>query len=549
MSTLEMGLALVALGLLALGHCSATKWCSGSRGLRIWLKSLAPGGGRRDHQRFREELHCARVHMLKSLHGVVVHVVFLSGLAIGWKWIQDPCLGTFCQVLATWAYYVLHLTSSKIRTEGQFMRLQALLIFIHVLFVIGTARETDLVMFDVAEKVCTIGAVYLMICLIDVKVILPVYACQSALLLFCRWNLIGFAGMTPFILCASLSCSGVVGGLAALCVHHIRSDIAAKMDYGEASSLMLGFRQILRGVCDGDLLLDRCTMTIVDDANCLERVLKSSRSFRNTNFLDLFLDAQSRERFTQFLAAEASSHSESGIPRGLRVSLQDPLSSAKIAVSLDLFHTSLPGWRGSSEFCLLAIKEDPEHSSSCAPPEAPDAVPLPLMAPDGQEGRSPARLPSKSRSSISELLVAYDDLVEMALLVSDATEFLDIEEVHLSFQRQSEVSNIESGMPTLRRFIRPFDWDRIEKMFDIVTNLPEADRHERCYFRRPTLFRVPGESRSYLCARSTSLRLADPCVQPGRATHYWMHLTQFDSSQIQRPREQELEGIHEEQSG
>ena len=35
-----------------------------------------------------------------------------------------------------------------------------------VLFVIGTARETDLVMFDVAEKICTIGAVYLMICLI-----------------------------------------------------------------------------------------------------------------------------------------------------------------------------------------------------------------------------------------------------------------------------------------------------------------------------------------------------------------------------------------------
>ena len=64
--------------------------------------------------------------------------------------------------------------------------------------------------------------------------------------------------------------------------------------------------------------------------------------------------------------------------------------------------------------------------------------------------------------SVSELVVACDDLVEMALLVSDATEFLDIEELHLSFQRQSELSNIESGMPTLRRFIRPFDWDRIE---------------------------------------------------------------------------------------
>ena len=39
---------------------------------------------------------------------------------------------------------------------------------------------------------------------------------------------------------------------------------------------------------------------------------------------------------------------------------------------------------------------------------------------------------------------------------------LDIEEAHLSFQRQSNAPRIETGMPTLRRFIRPSDWDRVE---------------------------------------------------------------------------------------
>lgn len=102
-------------------------------------------------------------------------------------------------------------------------------------------------------------------------------------------------------------------------------------------------------------------------------------------------------------------------------------------------------------------------------------------------------------------------------------------------------------MPTLRRFIRPFDWDRIERMFSTVLNLPPEDRLERCYFRRPTLFRVPGESRRYLCARHTSLRLADESVESGRPTRFWMHLAQFDSSQVRRPRQQQLEEIEEEQ--
>ena len=103
----------------------------------------------------------------------------------------------------------------------------------------------------------------------------------------------------------------------------------------------------------------------------------------------------------------------------------------------------------------LAMKEDPEQS-------------LPEAEPEAQPGSVPAlRRPSsaRSRSSVSEVVMAaYDDLLEIALLVSDATGFLDICEVHLSFRRQSEVSNIESGMPTLRRFIRPSDWDRIERM-------------------------------------------------------------------------------------
>lgn len=137
------------------------------------------------------------------------------------------------------------------------------------------------------------------------------------------------------------------------------------------------------------------------------------------------------------------------------------------------------------------MKEDPEQS---LPEAAPEAQPVSVPA-------VPKPSSARSSGSVSEVVVAYDDLLEIALLVSDATGFLDICEVHLSFQRQSEVSNIE-GMPTLRRFGPA-----------IVTNLPPEDQQQR-FSRRPTLFQIPGESGSYVCARSTSLRLADQCVAP-----------------------------------
>ena len=52
-----------------------------------------------------------------------------------------------------------------------------------------------------------------------------------------------------------------------------------QVDSSDASSLMRGFRHVLRGLCDGDLLLDRSSCRIVDDASGLERLLKSNKTF------------------------------------------------------------------------------------------------------------------------------------------------------------------------------------------------------------------------------------------------------------------------------
>eukprot|EP00438_Fugacium_kawagutii_P022543 Skav206053 [mRNA] locus=scaffold587:300912:301805:+ [translate_table: standard] len=255
-----------------------------------------------------------------------------------------------------------------------------------------------------------------------------------------------------------------------------------------------------------------------------------------TNFLDLFLDSGSREGFLQFIKTQANASTDFGAPRmpsGLRISLQ----GANGPVSVDVFQTNVPNQKGTGiDYCLLALKEDPEQS---VPPDA-----LPNSAPP--VNAAPAQSRSQDLGSLaSEVVEVYDELLEVALLASNETSLFDIKEVHLRFRRKTSVPALNSGMPTLKRFIRPTDWGRIERMFENLTNLTPAEIQQRCTFRHPMLFRFPGESRSYLCSRLTSMYLAHEVV-PERPVHFWMNLSSFDASHIRRPTEQELEGIGEE---
>eukprot|EP00434_Breviolum_minutum_P042513 symbB.v1.2.037842.t1/scaffold5706.1/size24370/1 len=522
-------------------HACQSQLASGIECVAEWLKPATMEAEisqwQRDQQvRFEEELHQVRLRMIKKGSSVFVHSSILFCFATVYKLLHGPCLSSLLHCIVAWVTYSLYPFQDRLKTQAQVRKLKFFILCLNAAFNLGVATETDLVMLDAGEKMSVVFILIICIVLIEVKLTLPLYALESAILTYRRWSLIGISKISPFVMFSSIVGHLIVIGIVALSVHIIRSDIATKLASGDASSLMHGFRHVLRGVCDGDVVLDRRTMTIVDDASCLERLLKSKRKLSESNFMDLFLDESGRDHFLQFLAA--SHHNDENqatpsVPRGLRVSLQGPGGP----VSVDLFHTTLPA-PGSGDYCLLAMKEDPDQR---VPDAAPDSVP---SMHDHSDHFEPSL--TRTRSGISEVVVAYDDLREIALLVSDATGLLDIKEVHLSFQRHSPVSSIEAGMPTLRRFIRPSDWDRIEQMFYIASHLPPSEEEQRCFFRKPMFFRLPGESRSYLCSRSTSVHVADRVVQPGSPTHYWMHFTQFDSSQVQKPREQELEGIQEE---
>jgi len=452
---------------------------------------------------------------------LMIHFSFAVSLATFWKLINSPSLMSFFQFMGPILGYCLdasfHSGLVKIKTNEQFRLLEVVGLSIQVIFALSIGMETDFKTFCVSEKISGVLFFFMSVTIIDRKVTLPLYIFEAIVHIARSWQLIGFDHLTPQIVYSSLASHIIFAATLAFIDQLIMSNIAAKLDSGDASSLMRGFRQVLRGVCDGDLVLDSRDWSIVEDASCLERLLKCNKALSETNFLDLFLDVESRENFVRFLSKDVAESSGEGdddsscstpsrlgttrsVPRGLRVSLQ----GATGPVSLDLFCTRLPGQGpAGSDQCLLALKEDPEQVLAAVPVSADASPPLGPHHTVGDR-LPPQSLAGRSRSSISEVVEAYDELVEVALLVSNATGLLDIEEAHLSFQRQSNAPRIETGMPTLRRFIRPSDWDRVEGMFNFVTDLPATEERQRCYFRRPMLFRLPGESRSYLCSRQTS---------------------------------------------
>eukprot|EP00438_Fugacium_kawagutii_P011758 Skav222932 [mRNA] locus=scaffold1489:420474:421736:+ [translate_table: standard] len=405
----------------------------------------------------------------------------------------------------------------------------SVLILLHqILLIFSTWNETDLERILCSEKIFALSTMFSVVMTLDLELTLPMHALSAVLFTYKHWQIVGFEKVTPLMVVTSIAWNFGLGILVVLILFTIKASVVAKRETHESSSLMLGFQKVLRGVCDGDVVLQRSSGKIVEDAACLERLLKSSRKLQQTNFLDLFLDAQSRDAFQQFLSADVPRES---LPAGFRVSLQ----GADGPVSMDLFHAKIP-MDGGSDYSLLAMKEDAEQSSCSIPDAKMQNPPVPRAE------RGPG---AGSVGSISHVVEGYDELVQFSLLVNNSTDMLDIQEARLTFNRQSLLPTLESGMPTLRRFIRPTDWHRIETMIRNVTELPAEDMHAQCYFRHPMLFRIPGESRSYLSSHDTFVTLADTAIVPGTPTRFWFCFSCFDDSQLRRPRLQDLEEIRE----
>ena len=82
----------------------------------------------------------------------------------------------------------------------------------------------------------------------------------------------------------------------------LRQRLAAELQQSDAESMVSGFRAVLRGVCDGELLLDG-NGRIQEGMGALQHLLSKTYDLKGTAFAELLVkDGEERERFEDFIS-------------------------------------------------------------------------------------------------------------------------------------------------------------------------------------------------------------------------------------------------------
>ena len=335
----------------------------------------------------------------------------------------------------------------------------------------------------------------------------------------------------------------------------VKSRIEAQLETADAESLVSSFRRMLRGVCDGEALVDG-QFKIIGESQCVQHLIMTTVSMAGKP-LDHFVMEGDRQRFVEFIQSSTDdilrtpeSQRRCAPCASLRVSFR---GSAGIRVAADIYHVPVVGLYGAAEpFHLIAFKEDVE---SRAQPDAQDnAIPPQLVyktdgAASGLTSLKPKSTSSKASSRQSSV-VAVQELQEMTLLVDVNTEFQDILEVHLKFQREDceDIgSELRTSMPTLRKVVRPMDWQRIcEEVMSFADKAFWNPDLQPRHFRKGLAVRIP-DDRQYLLAKEASIR-----VVAGKecGSIVWLHLSSFGpekSKQRMQRLQPSLENIQEAQ--
>lgn len=481
-------------------------------------------------RRFEEELLRVRLEMFQRAHLFALHFLFAYSLAMVLNLMMDPSLASLMQLISPLVGYATHVSVQagfvQFKTKNHFRVVQGIAVVCYTTFLYGVANEQEYERFCAAERIA--GTILMLLCvlLIDMHGTLPISILSSAVVTFKRWQWMGFSNATPELVWSTLVSHATVTWMVFWVSHALQSSIARKLESDDASSLLLASRHVLKGVCDGDLVLDRRSHLIVEDASPLERLLHAREKLSGRNFLDLLLDADGRQRFLHFLQSEAAPKaSKAAIPPCLRIALQ----GADGPVSTDVFCTSCAA--AGKDYYLLAFRADPDQV--LAPPDAP--LGAFEVTRQGSEGRQRQR--SEGPGSSSEVAEAFNELVQVTLIVSNDNPRMDIEEASLSFCRSRQ----SRGMPTLRNFIPINHWERVVEFFRSAKD----NEKQVLRFPSPLVFCIPGSKpRNYIRARSATVGVVEE--EDGQPRTYELQLSAFDLTHLRRAREQDLESIGED---
>jgi len=301
---------------------------------------------------------------------------------------------------------------------------------------------------------------------------------------------------------------------AFLCIlieHMTRLALGAMLD---AQSMLCGFRGILKGCLDCDVVLDS-SFRICENPSSLEQLLDCRGRLAGTSFPDLLsADDNSQARFDNFMTRPAGTTDEQslpGCPPCVRVSLVKPGGGKK---GVDIFRVLLPAMSDDREGrSLLAIKEDPEASTE-REAEGPEINPFVMPT---TLGTGPVSATSTSQaSSKSETFLPVDgwpELQEMAYLLDAGTEWFDVVEVRLRFNRLGKDS--QHGMPHLKNLVSPKDWKSLRpKLSQLVWNSFDQSQQAVPEDIGPVQVRVPGCNYNLLARTGQLTLVIPPSINP-----------------------------------
>eukprot|EP00438_Fugacium_kawagutii_P002692 Skav218901 [mRNA] locus=scaffold328:354613:355968:- [translate_table: standard] len=322
---------------------------------------------------------------------------------------------------------------------------------------------------------------------------------------------------------------GCITTVSAVLEFWVSSHISVLLD---TESMVSGFRRMLRGVSDGEVLLNEA-MNICDETDCLKHLLMTQSNFKGKPFERLVVPEEIG-RFREFLKqSEAESQKRekerTTTPPCLRLSLR---GASDLRVGVDVWHVLMP-CRQNGMRHLLALREDSEAKTSFLAPavsvKSPEsnlrkrAMPLQSL-PSTSAGSSDSEVSTaSSQKSATSMLQNVSELVDMTLCVDATTNRFDIEQAHLSFQRQPQSS--DSSMPSLRRLVRPTDWETVRSKLKKVTDptgskdlrlqLVDDAKRSIVAMGRVSMYKPPRSSEDgvKLCLQLTEIKLEDKSLR------------------------------------
>ncbi|CAK9089789.1 Uncharacterized protein SCF082_LOCUS42362 [Durusdinium trenchii] len=430
-----------------------------------WAEAEHGGAPSSKEARVAEEMLKVRQSNYKLFSRCLTHLDFITGLFFFYSASATPNGASISWLTCCGVAYVQHLAvgNESLELTPQRLKFFSYLLHLLTLLVILGSGLSGIFQFALMQGFQTAIRFCLVLCFLDPSVSIPFQFLFTLVEILIHFYYFSQSQESGAQLCSVCWCQFfiLVECVAASVFTDLllRQRLHAQLDTLDAETLLGSFRRVLRGVCDGDVLLDH-QMKIAQDSECLKHLILTDVSLKDRSFEEL-LASEEQARFQSFIEKSTASavdrDEDSGPPLCLRLSLR---GAAGIRVGADVYHVPVPKLFGAGQpYHLIAFKEDPEARPQ--PDASEDAVPKELLHSwetqgNGWTSRSAASMVSSGGRSSCHVC---PELEQITLLIDVGTECQDVPQAHLSFERREAEG--ESHMPSLRKLVKPTDWPKL----------------------------------------------------------------------------------------